>query len=132
MNIQSDNTIESSNKLFNRYTTFIPTGVVILAMSYGYMAQNEILMIGMLIFTLVTSNYIVSNMSKDEMRLLNDTPLQSSLTLYPILAPIGITTSTVLLITLLTGNMFNWQSYLAYIVVSAIILVVHKKRLGIE
>lgn len=102
-----------------------------LAMSFGYMTPNLMFVIIGLTINTILYNMVQSLMTLELAQTIENAPMQYILKEKPILGPIGLLTSLTMLGLLLTGNLFGWQIYLAYIVLVTIISKAHKNRLGV-
>ena len=127
-----------SNKSYSRVAgyvsavTYIITASVILSMSYGYMEKNYSIVSGLLILSIIASYFNYSNMSRDYLQYVENNPYTWFLRDYPIIGPISIILTILLVLTLVTFNMFAWEAYLIAIIITIILGEFYKKRFNIE
>ena len=103
----------------------------ILAMSFEYIEPNLMFVIIGLTINTILYNMVQSLMTLELAQRVENSPMQYILKEKPILGPIGLLTSLTMLGLLVTGNLFGWQIYIAYIVLVTIISKAHKNRLGV-
>jgi hypothetical protein len=105
--------------------------LMLIAMSTNNMEGNIILLSSIMIINIVLYNIVQTHQTLEEAQQLEDNVYEYILLKRPITGPIGFIFSIITLIFLITGNLFGWQVYLVYIMVTFIIAKTHKERLGV-
>lgn len=131
MNINSNN----ENKLMYFASVIqqllqIATYITILGMSYNKMVPNELTVVSLLFLVMIFQNFSFSLMSKEAFKLMEDNAYMYMMNKHRFLTPIGIILALVMLVTLITGNMFVWYWYLGMVILSIFITKMHKQRVN--
>ena len=94
--------------------------------------QENYEMVGVLfIIGLILNNYQFSLMSPETLQEITDGAYRYILTKNPILGPLKLITTFGVLATLVTGNLFAWKFYIAFLIIAVIMANVYKKKYNI-
>jgi len=95
------------------------------------MVSNYELVLGLFIVATILNNIQYKLMKPETFKAITDNAFAYILNKNPILGPIKIITTFSVLATLILGNLFAWEAYLIYILISAVIGDVYKKKYSV-
>jgi hypothetical protein len=109
--------------------------VLLLGMSYGFIAPSMILVIIITVGGLITSTIYINNMTKEEFSNHIDKDIgiyDKFMKLGPVIGPIRIFLIILILLTLITFNLYAWQVWLAAYIYITFIITAKVKHFGLE
>lgn len=136
MNINNDttklgntNAYETIDNVNSIYSIIIYS--ILLSMSFGYMALNYELILGLFIVATILKNVQYNLMKPETLQAITNGAFTYILNKDPILGPLKMITAFAVLATLITGNLFAWETYLVFIVITVVMDIVYKKKYGV-
>jgi len=101
---------------------------IFLLMSFGYLMENYLVILGLVSISLILNNYYLTITTPEIFKKINDDPWEFILDQRPILGPIAVLLSFLLIGVLISGNLFAWQIYIIYFIILMIMNHVYSKK----
>jgi len=101
---------------------------IFLLMSFSYLTENYLVILGLVSISLVLNNYYLTITTPEIFKKINDDPWKFILEQRPILGPIAVLLSFLLIGTLISGNLFAWQIYIIYFIMLMLMNHTYSKK----